>query len=108
MLAPFATENTITQSYKTALIVGAGDGLSASLARLLVRSGLAVALAARDTDKLRSLCVETGSIAFKCDAQDKDQVARLFEAMERQLGPPVRRAPARLKAPTRVSRLKAA
>src|SRR6185312_16482495 len=88
MLAPFATENTMTQAYKTALIVGAGGGLSASLARLLIRSGLTVALAARDTDKLRSLCVETGSVAFECDAQDGDQVARLFDAVEQQLGRP--------------------
>ena len=88
MLAPFATGNTMTQSYKTALIVGAGGVLSASLARLLVRSGLTVALAARDTDKLKSLCAETGATAFKCDAQDKNQVARLFEAVDQQLGPP--------------------
>jgi NAD(P)-dependent dehydrogenase (short-subunit alcohol dehydrogenase family) len=78
----------MTQSYKRALIVGAGVGLSASLTRLLVRTGLTVALAARDTDKLSFLCAETGSIAFKCDAQDKDQVACLFEAVEQQLGPP--------------------
>jgi len=78
----------MTKAYKTALIVGAGGGLSASLARLLIRSGLTVALAARDTEKLRPLCVETGSIAFECDAQDGDQVARLFGAVEQQLGPP--------------------
>ena len=33
--------------YKTALIVGAGEGLSASLARLFAREGIKVALAAR-------------------------------------------------------------
>src|SRR5258707_805433 len=35
-------------NYKTALIVGAGEGLSASLARLFAREGLRVALAARE------------------------------------------------------------
>jgi short-subunit dehydrogenase len=55
-------------SYKSALIVGAGRGLSASLARLLTREGLAVT--ARDTGKLESLCKETGARAIRCDAQD--------------------------------------
>jgi NADP-dependent 3-hydroxy acid dehydrogenase YdfG len=47
------------RTYKTALIVGAGEGLSASLARLFTREGIRVALAARQTDKLGSLCKET-------------------------------------------------
>jgi NAD(P)-dependent dehydrogenase (short-subunit alcohol dehydrogenase family) len=78
----------MTPAYKTALIVGAGDGLSASLARLLAQSGLAVALAARNPEKLSGLCAETGASAFACDAQDRAQVARLFEDVEEKLGPP--------------------
>ena len=74
--------------YKTALIVGVGQGLSASLARLLTRSGLAVALAAREPGKLKQLCAETGATAFACDAQDRAQVARLFDAVDQQVGPP--------------------
>ena len=38
--------------YRSALIVGTGPGLSASLARLFAQNGLAVSLAARQTDKL--------------------------------------------------------
>jgi len=75
-------------AYKTALIVGAGDGLSASLARLLAQSELSVALAARNPEKLSGLCAETGASAFACDAQDRAQVARLFEDVEEKLGPP--------------------
>ena len=75
-------------NYKTSLIVGAGQGLSASLARLLTKSGLTVALAARDPHKLRPLCAETGATAFECDAQDETQVARLFDDVERQVGAP--------------------
>jgi NAD(P)-dependent dehydrogenase (short-subunit alcohol dehydrogenase family) len=75
-------------TYKTALIVGAGEGLSASLARLFSREGLTVALAARDPGKLKSLCEETGASAFGCDAQDEAQVARLFESVDKQLGSP--------------------
>jgi NAD(P)-dependent dehydrogenase (short-subunit alcohol dehydrogenase family) len=78
----------MTAAYKTALIVGAGDGLSASLARLLAQSELSVALAARNPEKLRGLCAETGASAFACDAQDRAQVARLFEDVEEKLGPP--------------------
>src|ERR1700719_3353255 len=50
--------------YETALIVGAGAGLSASLARLFSREGIRVALAARNTDKLTDLCKETGARRF--------------------------------------------
>jgi len=63
-----------------ALIVGTGDGLSASLARLLAREGYALALAARDTAKLAALCAETGASAHACDAADAAQVAALFHA----------------------------
>src|SRR5216683_283759 len=64
--------------YKTALIVGAGEGLSASLARLFAREGLRVALAARRIEKLGALCSETGARAFACDATNPDEVEREF------------------------------
>ena len=47
--------------YRSALIVGTGPGLSASLARLFAKQGLAVSLAARQTDKLAALTKETGA-----------------------------------------------
>jgi NAD(P)-dependent dehydrogenase (short-subunit alcohol dehydrogenase family) len=71
-----------------ALIVGAGSGLSAALARLLAREGMKVALAARNTDKLQPLIDEIGGFAWPCDATNPDHVAGLFSAMERQLGVP--------------------
>jgi len=75
-------------SYETALIVGAGTGLSASLARLLARDGLRVALAARNSEKLMPLCAETGAKAFTCEATDPGQVARMFAAVEAATGTP--------------------
>jgi NAD(P)-dependent dehydrogenase (short-subunit alcohol dehydrogenase family) len=75
-------------SYRSALIVGAGQGLSASLTRLLSKEGLVVAIAARDTVKLASLCAETGARAFACDAQDEAQVRRLFADLEALRGAP--------------------
>jgi NAD(P)-dependent dehydrogenase (short-subunit alcohol dehydrogenase family) len=75
-------------NYESTLIVGAGSGLSASLARLFSREGLRVALAARNTDKLGGLCAETGAKAFRCDATDPDQVSGLFNAVEAATGAP--------------------
>lgn len=74
--------------YETALIVGAGEGISASLARLLSQQGIRVALAARNTGKLDALCRETGTKAFTCDATQADDVAKLFKDVEAQIGPP--------------------
>jgi NAD(P)-dependent dehydrogenase (short-subunit alcohol dehydrogenase family) len=75
-------------AYRTGLIVGAGDGLSASVARRFAKAGMSVALAARDTGKLEPLCKEIGAAAFACDAADVAQVARLFDAVEQQFGSP--------------------
>src|SRR5215213_1686983 len=74
--------------YKTALIVGAGAGISASLARLFAGQGLGVALAARNIEKLGALCSETGASAFACNAADPDEVERLFGAVEREFASP--------------------
>jgi len=77
-----------TSKYKNALIVGAGAGLSASLARLFAREGIRVALAARSIEKLGALCTETGARAFACNAADHDEVERLFGLVEREIGTP--------------------
>jgi NAD(P)-dependent dehydrogenase (short-subunit alcohol dehydrogenase family) len=74
--------------YKTALIVGAGEGLSASLARLFARQKIGVALAARKIEKLGALCHETGARAYACNAADADEVERLFGLVEREIGTP--------------------
>jgi len=68
--------------YKSALIVGAGAGLSASLARAFAKSSMAVSLAARSTDKLAALARETGANTYACDASHAAQVDGLFAALE--------------------------
>ena len=73
---------------ETALIVGAGSGLSASLARLFAHEGMAVALAARNPEKLSALAAETGATTLACDASDATQVERLFSSVDAQLGSP--------------------
>ena len=77
-----------TPKYKTALIVGAGEGLSASLARLFAREKIAVALAARKIEKLGPLCGQTGARAYACDATNAEEVERLFGLVEREIGSP--------------------
>ena len=74
--------------YETALIVGAGEGISASLARLLSKQGIRVALAARNPGKLDALCGETSATAFACDATQADDVAQLFKDVEAAIGVP--------------------
>jgi NAD(P)-dependent dehydrogenase (short-subunit alcohol dehydrogenase family) len=80
------TEPATDFPYRTALIVGAGAGISASLARRLSGLGVKVALAARDIDKLQPLVSQTKAIAFTADARDPGAVATLFDDADRQLG----------------------
>jgi NAD(P)-dependent dehydrogenase (short-subunit alcohol dehydrogenase family) len=76
-------------NYERALIVGAGSGLSASLARLFTREGIAVALAARNVDKLASLASETSARTFTCDAADEASVEKLFAELDKSGAPDV-------------------
>jgi NAD(P)-dependent dehydrogenase (short-subunit alcohol dehydrogenase family) len=73
---------------QTALIVGAGSGLSASLARLLAKEDFHVAVAARNPDKLSSLANEIQGLALQCDATDSAQVEAAFASVEGRWGTP--------------------
>ena len=74
--------------YRTALIVGAGSGISASVARGLAAAGLKVGLAARNIEKLAPLAAAIGAERFSADASDPAAVAHLFEDTEARLGAP--------------------
>ncbi|MEQ8335377.1 SDR family NAD(P)-dependent oxidoreductase [Nisaea sp.] len=73
---------------ESVLIVGAGAGLSASLARLCAKDGMKVVLAARDTEKLAALATETGAQVQTCDVADKNSVAALFDWADGAIGAP--------------------
>ena len=73
---------------ESALIVGAGAGLSASLARRFTKEGMAVALAARNPDKLEGLAGEIGAKTYACDASLPDQVEVLFTSLRKDQGIP--------------------
>ncbi len=67
---------------EVAVIVGAGRGLSASLARMLAAQGARVVLAARDVSKLSALVADTGARAVACDVSEPEQVKALFEDVD--------------------------
>jgi NAD(P)-dependent dehydrogenase (short-subunit alcohol dehydrogenase family) len=74
--------------YYTALIVGAGPGISASLARQLAALGVKVGLVARDVGKLTALAGPTRVQTFAADAADAGAVAALFSEVDQRLGEP--------------------
>ena len=74
--------------YRTALIVGVGSGVSASLARVFNKAGIKVALAARRVANLADLAKETGAVALACDATDRRQVSNLFAQLDERFGAP--------------------
>jgi NAD(P)-dependent dehydrogenase (short-subunit alcohol dehydrogenase family) len=74
--------------FHTALIVGAGSGLSAALARALAAEEIKVALAARSTDDLKPLAKEIGAQAFACDASKRADVDKLFADLDAGFGAP--------------------
>jgi NAD(P)-dependent dehydrogenase (short-subunit alcohol dehydrogenase family) len=74
--------------FNSALIVGAGPGLSAALARALSKEGIKVALAARSTGDLNALVKETGARAFACDAAERGEVEKLFADVDASVGAP--------------------
>jgi NAD(P)-dependent dehydrogenase (short-subunit alcohol dehydrogenase family) len=75
--------------FRKALIVGAGAGLSAALARAFAKEGLAIALAARSPEDLRTLAAETSAQVFACDAGRRADVEKLFADLDAQGAPDV-------------------
>ncbi len=78
---------------RTCLVVGAGDGLGAALARAFAAEGLTVCITRRERhlDKLKALAedIKAGggeARAFGVDARDEDAVIGLFKEIE-AIGP---------------------
>jgi NAD(P)-dependent dehydrogenase (short-subunit alcohol dehydrogenase family) len=75
------------------LVVGAGDGLGASIARAFAREGLSVCVTRRPrhtevVEKLAQTIREEGgeAYAFGLDARVEDDVVALIERIEREIG----------------------
>jgi NAD(P)-dependent dehydrogenase (short-subunit alcohol dehydrogenase family) len=71
-----------------ALIIGAGEGLSAAVARACQARGMPLMLAARDTGKLNAQASELGADVCACDVADAGQVAELFAQADARIGTP--------------------
>ena len=70
----------------SALIVGAGRGLSAAFARRLSDNGYKVALAARNIDKLSSITSDCNAICKACDCSDPQSISELYNWTDTELG----------------------
>lgn len=75
-------------NYKSALIVGAGSGLSASLARNFANAGMRVALAARSPEKLAEFAAATGAKTYNCDVAKRVEVDALFSDLDAENNAP--------------------
>jgi len=73
---------------ETVLVVGAGPGLSASVARRFADAGARVALAARNPDKLAGLAADLGARTYACDVAERASVEAMTAAVTRDLGVP--------------------
>lgn len=76
----------------TAIVVGVGPGLGLALAQRFATAGMNVAVAARKRDKLDALVpqIKGGKAkAYACDATDAGGVAKLFDAVGKDLGDPL-------------------
>ena len=69
--------------YTKVLIVGVGNGLSSSLAKLLYNEGMSISLAARNVEKLINLKKEVNANVFKCDASLPNDVENLFIELDK-------------------------
>jgi NAD(P)-dependent dehydrogenase (short-subunit alcohol dehydrogenase family) len=73
---------------KSALIFGAGNGLSAALARRFAQAGLKVGLVARQPDKLAALAASVNALSLQGDVTESRDVTRVFAEFEAQYGAP--------------------
>lgn len=71
-----------------AVVIGAGPGLGAAVARRAQREGLAAVIAARSAERLQPLAAELGARAVPCDATREADVERLFAAVAAEHGAP--------------------
>jgi short-subunit dehydrogenase len=93
MSQPLIRDESPLTPRRRAVIVGASSGIGAALARRLARRGYALALLARRTDALDTLCREinaaageTRAVAYTHDVTDYALIPGLFQKLLADLG----------------------
>ncbi|MDJ1006686.1 MAG: SDR family NAD(P)-dependent oxidoreductase [Paracoccaceae bacterium] len=84
---------------RNALIVGAGPGLSASLARLFAQEGYRIHLVARDAGKLEELGEDVGGTVHAADTTDARAIGAIVAGIEGRLDIAVANPSARVRGP---------
>jgi len=77
---------------KVVLVIGAGEATGAAIARRFAREGYVACVTRRNADKLQPLVESIEQAggrarAFGRDARREEQVAELFQTIEREVGP---------------------
>jgi 3-oxoacyl-[acyl-carrier protein] reductase len=70
-----------------ALVTGGGRGIGANVARELARAGMRVAVSARTRAQVDEVANEIGGLAIEADVSKREDVERMVETVERELGP---------------------
>ena len=70
-----------------ALVTGGGRGIGANIARELTEAGMRVAVSARTRSQVDAVAREIGGVAIEADVSRGDDVERMVEEAERELGP---------------------
>ena len=73
---------------ESVLIIGAGPGLSASLARLCFLKKMKVIMASRNIKKLDELKKEVEGETIECDSSNIESVSNLFKQLDKKIGTP--------------------
>ncbi|HEY7560794.1 MAG TPA: SDR family oxidoreductase [Gaiellaceae bacterium] len=72
---------------QVALVTGGGRGIGADIARELADAGMKVAVSARSADQVQAVSDEIGGLAVVADVSRPEDVARMVQEVERELGP---------------------
>lgn len=73
---------------KTALIIGAGKGISGSFAKELASEGYKVCLASRSLKNIDSIASDISGIAVKVDVSSEESIRNLFKNFQKMLDVP--------------------
>ena len=70
-----------------ALVTGGGRGIGERIARELAEAGMRVAVSARSRDQVEGVAGEIGGLALVADVSREEDVERMVDEVERELGP---------------------